>query len=571
MGAKRPEVVVKIAASGDTLRMNETLRLTSEGVKERLLNNKSEQAKGLLRRAIALDPSYPPANYEYANILVESAPDSALLYAKKAYDSDTLNKWYAELYARTLISINRLEDASKIYTKLIKLTPSNINNYRVKALLENFCRRPQSAIAMIDSAELRFGRISELSLLKNELYISTSQSDKAIQEYLDIKEKEPYDTENRLLLANTYLTLKRDSIAHRELIEAHNIEPNSLPIQLALALYYNKRNNMISYASIVDKILRNGAYPVKDKIKLMHEIVADKRLHGASAVLIDNLSRSLWEEYPLNPEVVTLRANILYAMDKREEGINLYKERTRDQAPDIEYFKAVIYAENERQHRDSVDHYMNIAKELFPNDMELTRLDGDIKQLRGNYEESRECYHKALSLTESPEKLSSIWETIGNLENLRAIQSKANHDLVKLYLAQCYAAYQEALKHNPDNAMVLNNYAYSLSEESGGDLALALKMSKRSIELQGKNTTFLDTYAWILYKLGRYEDAKEYMLQAISLDDGQNYEIPLHYGDILAALGNDFMAEVYWRKAEKLGFPKEEVELRIKRLKGGEK
>jgi len=96
----------------------------------------------------------------------------------------------------------------------------------------------------------------------------------------------------------------------------------------------------------------------------------------------------------------------------------------------------------------------------------------------------------------------------------------------------------------------------------------ALAMAGRAIVLEENNPTYLDTYAWVLYRLGRYDEAKKTMQQALSLDRSQSPDLQLHYGDILAALGEKFMAEVYWKKALEGGYddPDAIVE-RFRRLK----
>ena len=65
-----------------------------------------------------------------------------------------------------------------------------------------------------------------------------------------------------------------------------------------------------------------------------------------------------------------------------------------------------------------------------------------------------------------------------------------------------YKAYDKALKIDPSYAPVLNNYAYYLSEE-GKQLKKARSMSKKTIEAEPDNATYLDTYGWILHLLGK--------------------------------------------------------------------
>ena len=88
-------------------------------------------------------------------------------------------------------------------------------------------------------------------------------------------------------------------------------------------------------------------------------------------------------------------------------------------------------------------------------------------------------------------------------------------------------------------------------------------MSEQAIKLEHNNATYLDTYAWILYKTGNYAEARTYMRQALSLDRTGSAELPLHYGDILFALGEKFMAETYWRKALEQGADAKRIERRI--------
>ena len=92
-------------------------------------------------------------------------------------------------------------------------------------------------------------------------------------------------------------------------------------------------------------------------------------------------------------------------------------------------------------------------------------------------------------------------------------------------------------------------------------------MSVRACELEPSNATYLDTKGWILYRLGRYEEAKPIMLQAVSLDKTSSTVLLMHYGDVLYALGEEFMAGVYWRRALSGGHDPAEVNEKLKLLK----
>ena len=197
-----------------------------------------------------------------------------------------------------------------------------------------------------------------------------------------------------------------------------------------------------------------------------------------------------------------------------------------------------------------MDHYARLALEAFPKNVDLLQLRGNIAYMNNEHERAIALFKEALTATNNDTLRSQLWGSIGDLEHSRNRQKR------------CYKAYDKALRLYSDNASVLNNYAYFLSLEKR-NLERALKMATRANELSENNATFLDTKAWILYTLGRYAEAKKVMQLALSLNRSKSYEYMLHYGDILHALGEEFMAKTYWRKALELGADAKEIEKRF--------
>jgi Tfp pilus assembly protein PilF len=113
-------------------------------------------------------------------------------------------------------------------------------------------------------------------------------------------------------------------------------------------------------------------------------------------------------------------------------------------------------------------------------------------------------------------------------------------------------AYEKSLSIKNDNAYVLNNYAYYLSLRNK-ELDKAESMSKKAVTLDPKNSSFQDTYGWVLYKLQRYEDARTWVGKALDDKEGVSAEVMEHYGDILYKLGDKDQAFYYWQKAKTKG------------------
>ena len=76
---------------------------------------------------------------------------------------DTTNKWYHQFLGQALIFAQRYPEALGVYKRLRTADPQNPDNYRLLAALYEQVQQPYSAIATLDSAELRFGRIPMLS------------------------------------------------------------------------------------------------------------------------------------------------------------------------------------------------------------------------------------------------------------------------------------------------------------------------------------------------------------------------------------------------------------------------
>lgn len=113
--------------------------------------------------------------------------------------------------------------------------------------------------------------------------------------------------------------------------------------------------------------------------------------------------------------------------------------------------------------------------------------------------------------------------------------------------------YEQSLKYNDSNSMVLNNYAYYLSEYDQKQLKLALKLSHRSLKYSKDNPTYLDTYAYILYLEGRYEEAEKVFVKLLSISPNPGRTVLLHYSDLLEKLGKKDVADIYRLKAETQG------------------
>ncbi|RPH35790.1 tetratricopeptide repeat protein, partial [bacterium] len=158
------------------------------------------------------------------------------------------------------------------------------------------------------------------------------------------------------------------------------------------------------------------------------------------------------------------------------------------------------------------------------------------------------------------------------LEHARQLNSKdvdAISQLAVVYEAlkrfdETDSLYEEALRLDPANHLVLNNYSYSLAER---DIQLdrARDMAEKAVAAKPDNASYLDTMGWIYFRLGEYKEAAEYVRRAIEKGEVSAvvYE---HLGDIYYKMDNKTGALEQWNIA--LQLDENNRELRDKILRG---
>jgi tetratricopeptide (TPR) repeat protein len=174
----------------------------------------------------------------------------------------------------------------------------------------------------------------------------------------------------------------------------------------------------------------------------------------------------------------------------------------------------------------------------------------------GRYQEALDAYGKGLAVI-PPENASLKSDFYGQTGDIYYQMGQ---------LDKTFEAYDEALKYNENNVVVLNNYAYFLSL-SNKDLEKAERMSAITIKQEPDNSTYLDTYAWIFFKQGNYTLAKFYMESALEKDKTKSPELTDHYGDILYMSGEKEKAVEQWEKAKEMGKEDDALNRKIKEKK----
>ena len=572
---QKPQLVIP-----DSLRA--TYKYT-DALKALTIHNDTVKGLPLLREALEIDSAYAPAHYELASYYLDSDLKRAVVHARKAYEQDTTSRWYMGLYGQALAMTRDIETALPIYRKLIEVDKDNPNHYRMLALLYHQHQQPYSALATLDSAEVRFGKIGELNSIKRLLLIRTNQTDRAIEEAKQAVEEAPYEVEHVISLAHTYASAGRDSLARVTFQQAIKMDSTNIDALTTYADFCSRQNDVWSYLATLKRLMAQPAYPVEQKSNICQKITSDRNFYGNNYSQIGSILHSFVFHHPDDKRAIDLYGDHLLAGGEFDAALDFFKLQLDSDPPQMDYYMAVIDLEDYLEHPDSVDRYVQQAMERFPDNPTLHIRKANRLYIKGNLQGAIDSFHQSMALAKNDTLRGELWGYIGDTYHAMAERRNAldkagiKRDTAaypvklkqKKAMQLCFDAYEKSLALYADNAMTLNNYAYFLSEENQ-QLEKALTMSSRAIIIAENNATYLDTHAWVLYKLGRYDEARNVMRKALMLDTTGSDALLMHYGDILFALKELFMAETYWQKALEAGADPAEIEKRMEKLKASE-
>lgn len=553
--------------ASDTL---SSIHLYTEGIKQNAIARDSVRARELFREAIRRDSTFAPAYYELAAGGMHSTPDQGVELARRAFRLDTANRWYHQFYGQALIGAERYKEALGVFRDLQVQYPDDPDNYRLLAALYDQTDDPYMALATLDSAQMRFGSIPLLSTMKRRLLIHTRQIDKAIDEAKALTEAVPYEQEHHIVLGELYGLAGKDSLARSEYARALQIDSTNLTALLSLADYHTSRQEYRELLALTKRLFESDGLPLDTKIKRFEQFTSDIRFYRQYYPQLDDLASTLAIRHPDDARVVELYAGHLIASGELEQALSLYKLHLDDLPPRKEYYHAVIDIESYLKRPDSTQRYIARALERFPEEVAFRLAHANAYIRTGQNERAVGAYRHSLRYADTDSLRGVIWGMIGDAWHQQAevsakegsAKGSSAGNAARKAMRRSYDAYERSLGYWRDNPMVLNNYAYFLSVE-GRDLERALEMSSRVIALTDNNPTYLDTHAWVLFRLGRLAEAKKAIQQAVAFDRQENVELLIHYGDILDALGERFSAEVYWRKALEKGYDAAEVNRRL--------
>lgn len=523
--------------------------------KEKLLGN-TEDAIRLFKKCLQIDPNNAAAAYELSIIAVNSNDfQNAEIYSRKAYTLNPDNEWYAIIFVESLQRNKKPGEAVKIYQKLIKNFPDRTDIYYDFADCYLRMNKPVDAIAIYDELEKKIGVNAELSLQKEKIYVRMGKFEKAVEEINKLITSAPDDAKYYGILAELYAANNKDAEAVETYQKALKIDGENPYINLSFSEYYRQKRDYTKGFIYLERAFNSEELDIDSKVKILlsYYVVSEKseELKAQSLSLCDILIKS----HPKEAKAYSVAGDFYYRDKKLEKAKEYFGKAVELDKSKYVIWNQLLIIESELQQFQEMIKHGKEAVELFPNEPTVYLLLGIA------YLQEKNPTEAVLVLKQGK---NMIIDNKALLGQFYANLGDAYYRTKQMELSD--ESYDEALKINPNDTYVLNNYAYYLSLRNE-KLEKAEEMSKRSNEIDRDNASYNDTYGWILYSMGKYEDAKLWLEKAVANGASNNAVILEHLGDVAYKLKNSELALDYWIKAKNAGTGSDNLERKINEKK----
>ena len=499
-----------------------------EGTKLKLFGNLPDAAN-LLTGCVEINPYDAAAHYQLAEIY--AAVDdraNALRYARLAVKYNPKNYWYKIQLADLYITGEELDSAILVYRQIVEMQPDNAElryNLATLYLEKNEYRK---ALKELSTIEKTYGFTEELAIAKYRVY----SKKKNVKETETFLKKAIAAFPDRLfygLLAELYSSTGREKEARENYSKLLEVDPENAYGYISMIEFYKSYGNDVKALEEMQRMYDMKTIDPDLKVQIYLQLSADSVFFRKHYQQMDAMIRQLYGKYPGNLRVRIVNADCNLREKNFEEARDDLLFITERVQTNYHLWEQLFLLLNFLQDYETLYELTDKALKYFDDRYLFNFTHGLAASMLKKYSEAIPAYRRTLECLKKEKEPDRDVE----LQTLIFLAEACNEQ--KLY-RESDDVFEKALAIAPNNPLILNNYSYylSLREEK---LELAEKYIKRCIAMEPNSSTYLDTYGWVLYKLGRMEEAIIMIEKAMKNGGSDNPEIVDHLCELLTVAG----------------------------------
>jgi tetratricopeptide (TPR) repeat protein len=458
----------------------------------------------------------------------------AIEAAKEAVRLDPNNLDYRGTLAAAYVAAYETDTAAQEYEEIVKRDSTNLDAWYNLARLYQ-ARKPLHALELYEQITARFGPEWEVLLQTAELANKLRQYGKAANALNQMTEIDPANQSLLRTLAQTYVRAENYDRALAVLTELRESNPSDLNILAEEAEIHLLRKEYRLASEQFDAILKQDTVSMEAKLHVGELYFAQMDKDSTLAPAARSIFERIRDKYPQDWHAYWFLGAIGTVTHDDSLTVRNFRKVTELASWNADAWVYLSSVFLDKNNFTEVSHVLEAALKVVPDDFRVNFLLGVSYNRLGQNEQAAHVLERARQL---------------NSKDVDAISQLAVvYEALKRY-DETDSLYEEALRLDPKNHLVLNNYAYSLSER-GIHLDRAKEMATKAVAAKPDNSSYLDTMGWVYFRLEDYKEAAEYVKKAIEKGEVSAvvYE---HLGDIYYKMDNKKGALEQWNIALQL-------------------
>ena len=492
------------------------------------------------KEAIDVDSTCATCYFEMAQLLYQNGDlKNCEEFAFKAVQMDPSNEWFLSFLSKIYHQNKKPEMALEAAKYLVDQYPNNIEYIYNLAQFQYNKEAYDDAIQSLNRIEKLMGKNEFLSMEKHNIYIQKKDYKSAEKELNQLIDAFPANWDYKVYLGDFFTQRNRLKDA---IVQYKNVilnDQNNGKAYFSLANYYLMVGDSLEFRNNLKKGFSSSGLDFESKFQRIVPFLMniDQEDNPLSEKDFDDIFAAIIKTHSEESKVYLLFANYLNHKDRVLDAISAYESSLLIDEKQEDVWQDFLFLCLNNLPNEAFLSKAKTAVELFPQN-------GVIQYLTGVAWSLNQQNAKAIEHLEAVTQL--------NIDN-KQLKTQCYGFLGDLYYQEnnrdkSFENYEKSLEIDDKQPGILNNYAYYLSLEEM-ELDKAERMISKVIEMEPGNATYLDTYAWVLFKRERYFEALFIIEQAISNTKEPSGVVLEHYGDILYKNGNIEKAVEMWKKA----------------------
>ena len=452
--------------------------------------------------------------------------EEAFNMIQKAVKLEPENKWYQIRLGLFYRNLDQYDKFIKLYEDLTKKYPDDPD--MLSELIDAYLvtEKYDKAVEKMDLLEQQIGANEFITEQRLNVYKRQGNNKKVISELEKLIEQYPENVRYYGMLAQVFAETGKDKEALKTYERMKEINPNDPYIHISLLEFYEKGGEMDKAFNELLAVIRNKSLDLTTKANIYDYWMQKNNQSKQINEQVRQCGDAFIETHPDNKLGYLVLGSYYMVNENAQKSKELHQKALAIDSTDFRSWQNLIISESRLNENEAVRDHAVAALKYYPMQPVFYWYAGVANSVLENNDDAITYLEKGRRYTSDKLQMANFDAFLGDIYHQQGEEEKA------------FDAYDRTLRNDPDNVLVLNNYAYYLAVK-GQDLDKALEMSTKAIAAEPDNPTYLDTHAWVLYMKGDYKEAEKHMKKALKLLKEPDATYTKHYEAILNKLGKN--------------------------------